>query len=86
MNNWYYVSCIIKIIPHCISGGKMKPVIKKIKSDKKSIFIELPARFLNKDLQVIIQIDEKKTEKILMTEKIKIDTKKWKFSRDEIYE
>jgi hypothetical protein len=64
----------------------MKTLIKKIKSESKSVHIELPKNFVNKDIRVIIELDENKTEKLLFTDKIKIDTKSWKFNREEIYD
>ena len=64
----------------------MKTLIKKVKSDKKSLSILLPEDFLNKDIRVTIEIEDNKIEKNLLTDKIKIDTKKWKFKREDIYE
>jgi hypothetical protein len=64
----------------------MKTLIKKIKSETKNVHIEIPKNFVNKDIRVIIELDENKAEKLLFTDKIKIDTKNWKFDREEIYE
>ena len=64
----------------------MKTIIKKVKSDKKSLSILLPEDFLHKDIRVTIEIEDNKTEKKLLTDKIKIDTKKWKFKREDVYE
>lgn len=65
----------------------MKSLVKKIKSDKKDLHIQLPKAFINKDIRIIIEIDENKTEiSKLLTDKISVDTKKWKFNRAEIYE
>jgi len=67
-------------------GITMKTIIKKVKSDKKSLSILLPEDFLHKDIRVTIEIEDNKTEKKLLTDKIKIDTKKWKFKREDVYE
>jgi hypothetical protein len=64
----------------------MKTLITKVKSDKRDISIVLPEEFVNKDIRVIIELDNNVAEKFLLTDKIKIDTKKWKFKREEIYE
>jgi hypothetical protein len=64
----------------------MKTLIQKVKSDKKSLSILLPEVFLNKDIRVTIEIEDNKIEKHLLTDKIKIDTKKWNFKGEEIYE
>jgi hypothetical protein len=47
----------------------MKTLIKKIKSKTKNVHIELPENFVNKDIRVIIELDENKTEKLLFTDK-----------------
>jgi hypothetical protein len=64
----------------------MKTLIKKIKSKTTNVYIELPENFVNKKIRVIVELDENKAEKILSIDKIKIDTKNWKFNREEIYE
>jgi hypothetical protein len=53
---------------------------------EKRLIIDLPEEFLNRDINVIVELDNKNIEKTLMTGKIKIDTKKWKFQREKIYE
>jgi hypothetical protein len=63
----------------------VKTLVKRINTVKKRVSIDLPADFVNKDIRVIIQLNNHKAEKLLMTDKIKIDTKKWKFKRDDIY-
>lgn len=65
----------------------MKALVKKVKSDKKDLLIQLPKAFINKDIRIIIEIDDNKTEiSKLLTDKISVDTKKWNFNRAEIYE
>lgn len=64
----------------------MKPLIRKIKSSKKTLIIDLPKTFINKNLKIMINVDDEAIEKTIKADKIKIDTRKWKFSREEIYE
>jgi len=64
----------------------VKTIIKKIKSETTNIYIKVPKNFVNKDIRVTIELDENKTEKVLFADKIKIDTRNWKFNREEIYE
>lgn len=64
----------------------MRPLLKKMHAREKRLIIDLPEEFLNRDINVIVELDNKNIEKTLMTGKIKIDTKKWKFQREKIYE
>lgn len=46
--------------------------------------LELPEEFNDHDVEITIRL-KRDIERDLLTDQIKIDTKKWKFSRDEIY-
>jgi len=39
----------------------MKTLIKKIKSETTNVYIELRKKFVNKDIRVIIELDENRT-------------------------
>jgi len=59
-------------------------VKKESKIRNKSLLIELPEEFNDRDVEITIRL-KRDIEKDLLTDQIKIDTKKWKFDRDEIY-
>jgi len=50
----------------------------------KYLTIEIPEDFKEQEIEVIISLKHPVKKEILLN-KIKIDTKKWKFSREEIY-
>jgi len=58
---------------------------KESKVKDKILTVELPEEFRDMDVEVIIRI-KKDIEKELLVDKIKINTKKWKFDREEIHE
>ncbi len=59
-------------------------VKKRMKIKNKSLTIELPKKFIHHDLEVTVRV-KRDIEKELLSDQIKIDTKKWKFNREEIY-
>ncbi len=61
------------------------PAIKKeLRARDKFLTIELPEEFRNQKIEILIRLKEE-IEKELLADKIKIDTTKWKFNREEIY-
>ncbi|MBS3948534.1 MAG: hypothetical protein KGZ57_09625 [Dethiobacter sp.] len=59
-------------------------VKKESRVRNKSLIIELPEEFKDRDVEITIRL-KRDIERDLLTDQIKIDTKKWKFDRDEIY-
>ena len=59
-------------------------VKKETKVKSKLLMIELPEEFKDRDVEITIRL-KREIERDLLTDQIKIDTKKWKFDRDEIY-
>ncbi len=57
---------------------------EKIRAKNGVLHITLPDEFKDKTVEVLVRI-ESKIEKKLLIDTIKIDTKKWKFNREEIY-
>jgi predicted Zn-dependent protease with MMP-like domain len=55
----------------------------KIKAEDGMVHMKLPDEFKNKVVEVVVKIEE--IEKKLLINTIKIDTRKWKFNREEIY-
>ena len=60
-------------------------IIKKdSKVKNKLLTIELPEEFKDHEVEVTVRM-KRDIEKELLTDQIKINTKKWKFDRDEIH-
>ena len=57
---------------------------KESKVRNKSLMLELPEEFNDHDVEITIRL-KRDIERDLLTDQIKIDTKKWKFNRGEIY-
>jgi len=57
---------------------------KEMKIDDKILTIELPEEFKGREVEITIRLKES-IEKEILADKIKIDTTKWKFNREEIY-
>jgi len=55
----------------------------KVKAEDGILHMKLPDEFKNKVVEVVVKIEE--IEKKLLTDVIKIDTREWKFNREEIY-
>ncbi len=62
----------------------MNIIRKKVKLTKNKVHIEIPREYINKKAEIIVKTDDD-IEDVLLLQKISIDTKKWKFSRSEIY-
>jgi hypothetical protein len=62
----------------------MAIVKSRIKVEDNMLNMKLPEEFRNKIVEVTVSLANE-IEKKLMLDIIKIDTKKWKFNRDEIY-
>jgi len=58
---------------------------KEVKVKDKVLTIELPNEFNEQDVEIIIRL-KSNIEKEIFADQIKIDTKKWGFNREEIYE
>ena len=63
----------------------MNMLKKKMVMDKSTLSLELPLEFLNKEIEVIVKIIDTELEDKLLLSKVNIDTKKWKFNREKIY-
>lgn len=59
-------------------------VKRESKVRNKSVMIELPEEFRDRDVEITIRL-KRDIERDLLTDQIKIDTTKWKFDRDEVY-
>jgi hypothetical protein len=57
---------------------------KEMKIDDKILTIELPEEFKGREVEITIRLKES-IEKEILADKIKVDTTKWKFNREEIY-
>lgn len=64
----------------------MELLKKKFKLTDNILTLELPEEFANREVEIIIKSEEKTLAQSLLFNEIQIDTKKWKFNRDEIYE
>jgi len=62
----------------------MAIVKSRVKVEDNMLNMKLPEEFRNKIVEVTVSIANEIEER-LMLDIIKIDTKKWKFNRDEIY-
>jgi hypothetical protein len=56
-----------------------------VKSEDGLLVIRLPKDFINKTLNVEVTVGEELEDRLLQND-IRIDTLKWKFRREEIYE
>jgi hypothetical protein len=56
-----------------------------VKSENGLLVIHLPEDFINKTLKVEVTIEEGLEDRLLMND-IRIDTSKWRFRREEIYD
>ncbi len=64
----------------------MNIIKKKLKLNKTMFSIEIPEEYLNKEIEVIINTKDDKIEDLLLLGEISIDTRKWKFRREDIYQ
>ncbi|HIJ57974.1 MAG TPA: hypothetical protein HPQ03_17895 [Deltaproteobacteria bacterium] len=56
-----------------------------VKSEDGLLVIHLPKDFINKTLNVEVTVEEGLEDRLLMNA-IRIDTSKWRFRREEIYD
>ena len=63
----------------------MELLKKKVKLTNNILTLELPEEFANKEIEITIKTQEENLTRCLLLDEIQIDTKKWKFNREEIY-
>jgi len=51
----------------------------------KVLTIELPDEFKGKEVEITVRV-KREIEKEILADQIQVDTTKWKFSREELYE
>ncbi len=59
-------------------------VRNKMKAKDGLIQIKLPEEFKDKMVEVVVRLEDEIAKKLLIDE-VKIDTRQWKFNREEIY-
>lgn len=64
----------------------MNTVKKQMKIKGNVLSLDLPDAFRDKELEVIIKIKEDIISEILLLNEVEIDTRSWKFNREEIYD
>lgn len=62
----------------------MRLLKNKVKPEDGVVHVKLPEAFKDKTVEVVINLENEAATK-LMTDVIRIDTKKWSFNREEIY-
>ncbi len=62
----------------------MLVIRKESKIIDKFLTIELPDEFREQEVEITIRL-KRGIEKEILADQIKIDTRKWKFNREEIY-
>lgn len=66
--------------------GARKLVLKKeVRVKDKVLTIELPDEFKGKEVEITVRV-KREIEKEILADQIQVDTTKWKFSREELYE
>jgi len=60
-------------------------VRKEIKVKDRIVHVELPEEFEGKSVEAIVRL-KRNIEKEILADKIKIDTTKWKFNREESHD
>jgi hypothetical protein len=58
---------------------------KEIKVKDRILQVELPEEFEGKTVETTIRLKRKGVEEGIMADKIRIDTRKWKFNREEAH-
>ena len=58
---------------------------KEVKVKDKVLTIELPDEFRGKEVEITVRL-KREIEKEILADQIQVDTTKWKFSREELYE
>jgi hypothetical protein len=68
-----------------MEGTKNFVLKKEVKVKDKVLTIELPDEFKGKEVEITVRL-KREIEKEILADQIQIDTTKWKFSREELYE
>ena len=63
----------------------MNTVKKQIKIQGNILSLDLPDAFRDKEFEVIVKIREDIISEKLLLNEVEIDTRSWKFDREEIY-
>jgi hypothetical protein len=68
-----------------MEGTKNFVLKKEVKVKDKVLTIELPDEFKGKEVEITVRL-KREIEKEILADQIQVDTTKWKFSREELYE
>jgi hypothetical protein len=68
-----------------MEGAKNLVLKKEVKVKDKVLTIELPDEFRGKEVEITVRL-KREIEKEILADQIQVDTTKWKFSREELYE
>jgi hypothetical protein len=63
---------------------EMLIIKKESKVEDKFLTIELPDEFKNQNVEIIVRL-QRDIEKNILADQVRVDTKKWKFLREDIY-
>jgi hypothetical protein len=68
-----------------MEGAKNLVLKKEVMVKDKVLTIELPDEFKGKEVEITVRV-KREIEKEILADQIQVDTTKWKFSREELYE
>jgi hypothetical protein len=68
-----------------MEGIKNFVLKKEVKVKDKVLTIELPDEFKGKEVEITVRL-KREIEKEILADQIQVDTTKWKFIREELYE
>ncbi|MDT7908161.1 MAG: hypothetical protein RRA63_09015 [Candidatus Calescibacterium sp.] len=68
-----------------MEGVKNFVLKKEVRVKDKVLTIELPDEFKGKEVEITVRV-KREIEKEILADQIQVDTTKWKFSREELYE
>jgi hypothetical protein len=68
-----------------MEGAKNLVLKKEVRVKDKVLTIELPDEFRGKEVEITVRL-KREIEKEILADQIQVDTTKWKFSREELYE
>jgi hypothetical protein len=68
-----------------MEGAKNLVLKKEVRVKDKVLTIELPDEFKGKEVEITVRV-KREIEKEILADQIQVDTTKWKFSREELYE
>jgi|GEM_PF-753708 hypothetical protein len=68
-----------------MEGMKNFVLKKEVRVKDKVLTIELPDEFKGKEVEITVRV-KREIEKEILADQIQVDTTKWKFSREELYE